>query len=108
MKYLLVALCILSLASCGFQLPGGPKPSRYAVVAFTASWCEACRRDSKRVNALRDAGVEVVEINPQRYPDAAKRRGVKSIPFYTVFDGITIVLETDDISMVLQMVGVTE
>lgn len=101
MKWLVVLL--LAISFCGCQAK--PKADRYALFVFTAPWCQACRQDRPRVNALREAGLEVVEINVQRYPEVAERRGIETIPHYIIFNGSEVVLETGEIARVEKLLG---
>lgn len=62
-------------------------PSEVEIVAFTADWCPACRRDKPRLEELKKQGYKVTCIDPrasQENRELAKKYGVSTIPAYFV------------------------
>jgi thioredoxin-like negative regulator of GroEL len=66
-------------------MPAKPCPCKVRVLAFTASWCEPCRRNVPALAQIRASGVNVQIIDIDERPQLAKRYNVATVPMYIVY-----------------------
>lgn len=86
MRY--AAICILAALLIAGQ-PGcvAPAPEPTPVVqvyAFTAQWCEPCKRQRPTIEALQASGVSVDTFDADADRAMLARYGVRSLPTYLV------------------------
>ena len=56
------------------------------VMLFTAEWCGPCRAFKPTVDMLESEGIKVFRFDVDRYPDVAKRMGIRSVPTLIVMN----------------------
>lgn len=87
----------------GCERPLRPRPKRVAhVVAFTAPWCEPCRRGAVVLDDLAATGdVSIEYVDVDRCPHVAREYDVRRLPTYFVYDSSgRLVTRTGDIGVV--------
>jgi len=113
MKYVQVEMLIpawlLALFVAGWMTMTGCEPPetsrpapRVQVVAFTASWCEPCKRAAPTLTALREQGVSITAIDIDQHPSLAKSYDVSSVPTFLVLVGDSI-MRTHDVNEVSRL-----
>ena len=104
MPLVVAALVILLLIVVGCDGPKSPCPGpcKVRVLAFTAKWCEPCKRAVPALLQIRAGGADVRLIDIDDRPQLAKQYDVTSVPTYIVYAcGGSI--RTQDITMVQRL-----
>jgi thiol-disulfide isomerase/thioredoxin len=96
---LMVVGCDSPKAPCPGPCPG---PCKVRVLAFTAEWCEPCRKAAPALMQVQASGVQVRIVDIDTESRLAKQYGVTSVPTYIVyvFGGA---VRTQDITMVQRL-----
>lgn len=104
-RQLLASMCVVAsllFSGCG-PVPLSPNQNcRPTIYAFSAPWCSACRQDEPILTKLEQAGYKVVCVDIDVHPDWQQKYRVTSVPLYLVICRGSIVLRTNDVSVVIQ------
>lgn len=76
-KPLSLLFLLASLATSGCE--PNPKPK---IIAFQASWCQACHADEPRLQLLERQGYTIQRIDFDINPDLVRRYKVTELPSY--------------------------
>lgn len=65
------------------------------IVKYYAGWCGNCRLFSPKFKRLSDdarfEGIQFIDVDAEKSPEARKLAGVSNLPFFAVFDGDKLV-----------------
>lgn len=61
------------------------------IIKYGADWCGPCRAAKQ---LLINSGVEFIEIDVDKNPDALVQRGINEIPFFEVLDSNNDIVKT--------------
>jgi len=75
------------------------------VLAFTAKWCPACKRDKPQIEEMRRRNVKVTVIDADEQPQLLKEYRVKSLPTYIVYQDDVEIKRTGDIILVVTILA---
>jgi len=105
------SLIVMLVASLGCEKqaparPPQPEPPTPAVevVAFTAAWCEPCKRAKPILDQIERAGALVWQFDVDEYPERAKNWGVKAVPTFFLFRPDCAVLQLHNAAELLRLV----
>lgn len=75
------------------------------VLAFTAKWCSACKRDKPQIEELRRRGVKITMIDADEQPQLLKDYQVKSLPTYIVYEDDVEIQRTGSITLIITILA---
>lgn len=103
MRAMLTALILLVAAG----LPGcdkdSPQPEARKVIAFTASWCQPCKRNKPKLVELERNGATIVHVDIDADPALAQQYKITSVPTYVVVEGKKEVERTQDVRRLFKL-----
>lgn len=121
MRLLLLLIPLMMLFGCGrvvIEWDGQPEPKaspepltesqvevEVHVLAFTAKWCAACRRDKPQIEELRRQGVKITIIDADEQPQLLKEYRIKSLPTYIVYEDGVEIKRTGSIMLVVTIIA---
>jgi thiol-disulfide isomerase/thioredoxin len=120
MRLIPLLLVSLLLAGCGgitidLEQPAEPNPQpqpepkqetpEVEVLAFSAKWCAACRRDKPQIEEMRRQGVKVTVIDADENPELIKKHRVKKLPTYIVLEDGVEIERTGDIILIVTIIA---
>jgi len=94
-------LSLLLSLLLGCVNPQGQGCKRPKVIAFTASWCEACQRDKSVLVQLESWSVDVQVVDVDANPELAAKYNVTSVPTYLIYICGRSVQRTQDVNVVV-------
>lgn len=95
MKWLLI------LTLCLFAGCQSTHTNEVEVLAFTATWCSACRQDQPQIATLQARGISVTKVDVDANPEMAVRWGVTQLPTYVILVNGQTYHTTPDIEVIL-------
>jgi thiol-disulfide isomerase/thioredoxin len=120
MRLIPLLLVSLLLVGCGgitidLEQPAEPNPQpqpepkqetpEVEVLAFSAKWCAACRRDKPQIEEMRRQGVKVTVIDADENPELIKKHRVKKLPTYIVLEDGVEIERTGDIILIVTIIA---
>jgi len=100
--FCLVAL-MFAVVSVSVAKMGQSSEPKVEVLAFTATWCGACRRDHSQLEEICKCGVNVTEVDFDKHPRLVQKYRIHRLPVYVILQDGTETHRTDDIDLLVSM-----